>query len=205
MNIKKYSTDYQDVFIDLITKGKENGTYLEIGSGDPIKGSNTYFLEKERGWTGISIEKRKKACEDFCKIRKNKLIQADATTVDYTSFLFHNDMDYLQIDCNPPEISFSILKRIPLNRMRFSIITFEHDYWREASKDCGKSVRALSRDYLHRFGYYMVVSVCSRGRSFEDWWIHPDLINEVTYMRFCRVGIDIEAKDYIKEFLNYRG
>lgn len=35
--------------------GKTNGEYLEIGSADPYKGSNTYLLEK-LGWTGLSLE-----------------------------------------------------------------------------------------------------------------------------------------------------
>jgi FkbM family methyltransferase len=34
---------------------ENNGFYLDIGSGDPVRGSNTYFLY-QRGWKGILID-----------------------------------------------------------------------------------------------------------------------------------------------------
>ena len=34
----------QDMFVLTVLNGKTNGTYLEIGSGDPFIGSNTALL-----------------------------------------------------------------------------------------------------------------------------------------------------------------
>ena len=46
----------QDRFIDRHYKEKTNGVYLDIGAHNGLDYSNTYFLEKYRGWSGILIE-----------------------------------------------------------------------------------------------------------------------------------------------------
>ena len=46
----------QDLFVIAMTQGRKNGIWLELGSGHPIFGNNTYLLEKRLGWTGISID-----------------------------------------------------------------------------------------------------------------------------------------------------
>jgi hypothetical protein len=46
----------QELFVIAMTQGRRNGTWLEIGCGDPVRSSNTYLLEKRLGWTGISID-----------------------------------------------------------------------------------------------------------------------------------------------------
>lgn len=47
----------QDIILDeQLFRGKENGIFVEIGALDGISGSNTYFFEKERNWSGILIE-----------------------------------------------------------------------------------------------------------------------------------------------------
>ena len=42
-----------EILVRYFQDGK--GFYLDIGSGDPVRGSNTYFLYKQ-GWTGILID-----------------------------------------------------------------------------------------------------------------------------------------------------
>ncbi len=49
----------QELFVIAMTQGRRNGTWLEIGCGDPIRSNNTYLLEKRFGWTGISIDMEK--------------------------------------------------------------------------------------------------------------------------------------------------
>lgn len=202
--MSRYSTDYQDVFVCMVTKNKKNGTYVEIGSGDPIRGSNTFLLESELSWRGISVEIRPEACSEFIKKRRNLCICADATLINYKktfkSLKLPQFVDYLQIDCNPPSTSLKVLERIPFDDYKFSIITFEHDYYRE---HC--TVRQQSRRLLHGFRYILAVNdVASRGRSFEDWWFHPDLIDWETISRFRKVdGKNKEACEYIREQEKY--
>ena len=52
-----YSQAYQDYFLDkFIFCKKEGGFFLDIGGNDPVKINNTYFFEKNRGWTGLAFE-----------------------------------------------------------------------------------------------------------------------------------------------------
>jgi FkbM family methyltransferase len=47
----------QDKILDQqIFNGKKNGVFVEVGALDGICGSNTYFFEKERNWSGLLIE-----------------------------------------------------------------------------------------------------------------------------------------------------
>jgi hypothetical protein len=49
----------QDLFVTAMTQGLRHGQWLELGCGDPICSSNTYFLEKHLGWSGISIDQQR--------------------------------------------------------------------------------------------------------------------------------------------------
>ena len=53
---KNYSQANQDMFVLMMLDGKRNGTFLEIGAHEPINISNTYLLEKDFDWNGISID-----------------------------------------------------------------------------------------------------------------------------------------------------
>ena len=57
MSERYYSQHGQDKVLDtLIFKQKKGGTFLDIGANDGVTYSNTYFLEKERGWEGLCVE-----------------------------------------------------------------------------------------------------------------------------------------------------
>jgi FkbM family methyltransferase len=181
-NVKRnYSEAYQDMFVLTMLNGKRNGTYLEIGAGNPFYGNNTALLEKEFNWTGISVDVDQQFVDAFTKERKNPCVLKDATLIDYNRFLsglnFSSTIDYLQLDCDPPEVTYKILLSIPFEKYKFGVITYEHDYYCDVSK----SFREKSRKYLESFGYIMVVGDIApdEWRNYEDWWIHPDLIDPV--------------------------
>lgn len=46
----------QDIYVESILGGLRNGTFLEMGAGDGISASNSYYLEKALGWRGVLIE-----------------------------------------------------------------------------------------------------------------------------------------------------
>lgn len=177
---RSYAQTYQDIFVLSALNGKKGGTYLEIGAADPFKGNNTALLETQFGWKGASIEILEHEVEKFKAQRKNPIYLQDATKIDYDKFIedlgFGNEIDYLQVDCEPPSVTFDILKMIPLDKYKFGVITFEHDYY----ADTTKSYRDLSRKYLKEKGYVLAVSNIAPDKtsSFEDWWIHPDLIDQ---------------------------
>jgi FkbM family methyltransferase len=47
----------------------DNGYYVELGANDGRTQSNTYWLEKNRGWTGVLVEP---APHNFLKCRRNR-------------------------------------------------------------------------------------------------------------------------------------
>ena len=46
----------QDLVVDQVMNGKRNGTFVDVGGYDGATGSNTFFLETHRGWTGALVE-----------------------------------------------------------------------------------------------------------------------------------------------------
>lgn len=175
---ENYSQCYQDMFILSATQGKRNGYYLEIGCGFPKYNSNTYLLESVFGWTGIAIDINPEITHLQKKYRQSSIICQDATMLDYSKILdgYPYNMDYLQIDCEPAINSYNILQRIPLGKYRFATITFEHEHYIDENEE----IRNLSRKYLESWGYRMIVNDVAMDdhASFEDWWVHPELINQ---------------------------
>ena len=175
---KNYSQSYQDLFVLAATKGKREGQYLEIGSAEPFEGNNTALLETEFGWTGLSIDINDATVQQFKQQRRNPVLCADATRVRYSGLLDEfapgRHIDYLQIDCDPPQVSWQILQLIPFDQYTFGVITFEHDHYQDAT------IRDISREFLRARGYELVVGNVAYNRlhSYEDWWVHPDHVPE---------------------------
>ena len=78
------------MFVLSMNNGKNTGTYLEIGAGDYKYGNNTYLLEKEFYWIGISIDFHENVVNNFNKNRQNKCLCVDATKIDYIKLLNEN-------------------------------------------------------------------------------------------------------------------
>ena len=206
-----YSQIYQDMFVLSMNNGKNKGTYLEIGAGDYKYGNNTYLLEQEFDWSGISVDINNVCVDGFNNIRKNKCLCKDATKIDYIKLLNENykstNIDYLQLDYDPPNITFDVLSKIPFDNYKFGVITYEHDHYNDIT---GK-YREKSREFLKEKGYKLIAGNISSFKDkcpFEDWWIHPDLIDESVYKLFERdedIPINGEKYKYMltkKEILN---
>lgn len=196
---KSYSQAGQDLFVLAALKGKMNGTYLEIGSNDPISSSNTYLLESIFHWRGVSMDIDFESVTRFNKRRTNIAELADAITIDYTKLLERsnlpiNQIDYLSIDCDPAPNTYAALRNIPFDSTKFAVITYEHDGYL-----MGDTWMDLSRQYLVSKGYVLVVSklAVTDTTYFEDWWVHPDLVD------MDHIGKMIANDDSIKYFKRY--
>lgn len=198
--IKNQSESFQDMFVLSMHDGKKKGTYVEIGAGEAFYGNNTALLESNFEWTGVSLDINEDFVRTYSEQRKNICLLKDATTVNYEA-LFNaldlpTEIDYLQIDCDPPENSFKALLNIPFETRKFGVITFEHDHY--ANKET--SIRDKSRKYLESYGYKLVVNNIAPDdwRAYEDWWIHPDLIDEKIVSKFLLINDDAKkARDYM--------
>ena len=182
-----YSQAYQDLFVYSVLNKKYNGTFVEIGSNHPITHNNTYILESKYNWRGLMVE-YDSSFEQLYKIhRPNSIYRLqDARVVDYKFILDTNNfplnIDYLQIDLDVNNKStldtLILLNKTVFDKYKFASITFEHDIYTGNYYD----TQAISRKILNERGYILVfenVSVFWQGgyKPFEDWYVHPDLVN----------------------------
>jgi hypothetical protein len=174
----------QDKFVASILKKKRDGYFVEIGAHDPIGVNNTYTLEHSLGWRGIMVEYEQKWLPGYLRHRTRSIhVIQDATTVDYIGLLrsnsFPSNLDYLQVDLDVDNRStlttLEILNSTVFPEYKFATITFEHDVYRGDFFN----TRANSRAIFEARGYVLVYPDVSEGNGyvFEDWYVHPDLVD----------------------------
>ena len=179
---KFYSQAGQDVFVASVLNGMRDGRFLDIGCNHPQIINNTYLLESKFGWTGIMVDNEEMT--NLCKKERiSRCVCGDATILDYGTLLkeenFSNIIDYASIDIDGIA-TFHALQQIPLIEYKIRVITFEHDSYSMESE-----TRELSRKYLEFFGYYRLCSdVKNDGVPYEDWYVHPELVDMERAMAF---------------------
>jgi len=185
-----YAYQKNDIFVAEILKRKHEGVYVELGSHKPVEGSNTYLLEKNYDWTGLSIDNNSQFVNMFNDVRKNKAILHDAVTFDYLNYFKENNfpkqIDYLSLDIdgnwtfdqtrerNNPLLG---LIALPLNHYRFSIIHFEHDIGMNYKNE---ETRDAQREILSSLGYGLI-----QTNNTDDWWVDPTVIPWIEAREFC--------------------
>ena len=191
-----WSQSMQDMFVLSMLDGKRDGVYVEIGADQPRVISNTYLLEKDFDWSGISFELDSDKVAFFNTIRKNKCLCEDATLYDYKSLFeersYPKQIDYLQLDIDPAEGTLRALKTLPLDDYRFSVITYETDVY-----SSGADIQDEQIEILESHGYQLVAkNVKCEGNPYEDWWIDPTVISEDMWKPF-KTHIGIDCKEVI--------
>tara|TARA_Y100000034_G_C6863421_1_gene393246 strand:- start:1216 stop:1611 length:396 start_codon:yes stop_codon:yes gene_type:complete len=115
-------------------------------------------------------------------------------TLDYSKLLEDDNMpkriDYLSLDIDPPIQTLAALKKLPLDDYRFSVITFETDYYNESSPlEEREKVKAESRQIFEAYGYVRVygnVSYLNNHTPFEDWYLDSQYFSEEVIKKFMR-------------------
>ena len=198
---KSNARENQDRFVLAILDKKINGTYVEIGGSSPIDDNNTFLLENEFKWRGISIEWDSKYKNEW-DTRKNPCFFSDATNIDYTK-LFEEyglgpHIDYLQLDIDPPSNTFKCLLSIDFEKYSFSVITYEHDFYNGGVKE-----RELSRKFLEKKGYTRVISdVMHKNLIFEDWYINEKYMPNDSWKLFMGEKINMNTIDMEEKYIN---
>jgi len=190
----------QDLFVLKCLKYKRGGTFLEIGSNDPININNTYLLEKDYDWKGYMVEYQPHFLKLYKTIRPNsKYIIDDATDIDYAVVCedLGKDMDYLQIDLEVSnESTLKTLRKLHADAMgkhRFAVVTFEHDVY------VGNyfNTREESRRIFESAGYVRVFSdVKNTGMPYEDWYVHPELV-DMEYINKIKNNVSMEYTEIV--------
>lgn len=175
----------QDKFVCNILKNKRDGFFVEVGAHHPINISNTYTLESNLGWTGLMFEWAQAQFEDLYKQHRpnSNYIFGDAQYHDYDEILDKynapKDIDYLQLDIEPPNKTLNVLKNLEnkvLNDYKFAVVTFEHDYCHGMDSE----PRLMSRQIFESRGYHRVFDDIHNQDPryvYEDWYVHPDLVD----------------------------
>lgn len=167
----------QESFVLNVLNQKRNGVYLEIGGYHSKIDSNTYLLETAFDWTGVAFEIDKDRCEEYNLNRKNPCLNVDATTFNYLEYLdtnsFPKTIDYLQLDIEPAVQTLAALKALPLDKYRFSVITFEHDLYADPNN---RLVKQEAAEILTSLGYKLAAdNIDHCGNIFEDWWADSNI------------------------------
>jgi hypothetical protein len=164
----------QESFVLNQLKEKKQGYYVEIGGYHAVDLSNTYLLETQYDWSGLSLEIDPTRAEAYNQARRNPCLTVDATTYDLRPYFVENEwpkqIDYLQVDIEPAHQSLTALLNLPME-YRFSVITFEHDLY--AGGDNEKH-QQTAYEFLTDHGYKRVVKTLL---DFEDWYIDPTVID----------------------------
>lgn len=189
----------QDQFIMTVLKQKRDGYFLEIGSNHPININNSYVLENDYGWKGIMVEYDPAFLPAYQTHRPNSIhVINDATKVDYKNIMdnnnFPNHMDYLQIDLEANNGStintLQLLDQQVFDTYTFATVTFEHDIYHTNFDN----TRMKSRYIFQKRGYVRVFSdVSNQGNPFEDWYVHPLLVD----MNLVNSLIERNAEKYV--------
>ena len=183
-------------FVLNILSNKKEGFYVELGGFHSELDSHTYLLEKDYNWNGVAIEIDKERQIEYSNNRKNDCVLADALTFDYLNYFEKNNypkqIDFLSINIDPgytlngkmngnPAQSLLGLIALPLNKYRFTVITFEHDSLQDYKND---SIKMAQREILSSLGYSLVVREWC-----EDWWVDSNVISYPEYKNFYRIDL----------------
>lgn len=185
-------TSDQEKFVLDILDNKTSGYYVELGGFHSTQGSNTFFLEKDYNWSGVTFEISEERKQEILSNRKNPCF-GDALAFDYIGYFENNffpkQIDYLQVDIDggydqhgrPMGNHYTTLHgliSLPLTQYRFSVITFEHDsnmYFRNTG------MRDAQREILDSLGYSLVVR-----QIHEDWWVDPTVVNMDVFRKYFK-------------------
>lgn len=188
--MKHYSQIGQDLIVLKYLKNKKNGVFVDIGCGYPKYINNTFLLEEDYNWSGLSIDLHDCVESDGIKwdgIRNTKRLLTDALTVNYSK-LFKDEnlpkvIDYLSMDLEPPSLTMDCLYKIPFDEYTFNVVTFEIDKGRD--NDVERITN--SRDYFKSKGYILLGSLCG-GQ--DDVYIHNSLSHLETELSFYDESIN---------------
>ena len=182
--MKSYSQASQDAFVVCILDGKRDGSFLEIGTNNPVEINNTYLLETEFNWRGMMVDNSMESMLAAEHKRKSAFYLADVSQkIDWIAALRQAEeinhgtplhaprrYDYLSLDVD--QASLDCLRNLPLDDVRFSVITLEHDEYRRPG------TRDQMLQILNDADYdILCADVCDKGLSFEIWAVDRWALN----------------------------
>jgi len=166
----------QDEFVDRLLN-VDGGTFLDIGAGDPVRFSNSVYLERVRSWRGICSDP---GFVEEHRAQRSSIAYGDAFRIPWAEeieeagLVRDGAVDFLSLDLEPPDLTLAMLILLPMDRVRFRVASVEHDAYR----DGGEYRRDRMRNLMVSRGYDYVCTIDGQnGISYEDWWVHPEFVD----------------------------
>ena len=130
----------EDIFVRRFFKNYKKGTYVDVGSYHPIKGSLTYNLYK-KNWSGINID-LSKISVDLFKISRSQDINLRAAITDYDGKTFYYENS-------------------PINQQNSMI---ENSFAKKIEIDCFKLNTVLDKYQIKKIDY---LNIDAEGNDFK--------------------------------------
>lgn len=102
----------QDTIVDRHFKFKTGGTFVDVGAYDGITGSNSFFLERHRGWTGVLVEPVAEHRERAQALRTSPVLEYAVSTKKGTAEFIAVTKGYTQMSGLADTYDESMLKRV---------------------------------------------------------------------------------------------
>ena len=168
-DIEKDSTSIYSQMAYKFNGDLKEGYYVEIGAGHYKDQSNTYNLEKDHGWKGVSIDISADMTDGFNKNRSNPCLNVDALSFNWSKYLeenkFPKNINFLSIDIDSISNDYAnllALLNFPLSQYNIGIIVIEHEAGMYYHLE---KLKTLQRDILIALGYNLIL----RGDNDDVW------------------------------------
>ncbi len=116
-----FAQNGQDWYVtEVLFNRKTNGIFVDVGAHAGINFSNTYYLERELGWSGIAVEPNPSV---FKKLQKNR----SCTTLQACITDYNGTTDFLSIE-GPGNMLCGIIEKYDARHMdRVNRVVSEHN------------------------------------------------------------------------------
>ena len=188
-----YSQYGQDIFlVERVFRGMTGGFFIDIGAGDGITLSNTYYFERSLGWTGICFEPNPTVFESLQQNRKCLCINGAVSDR-------KGEARFLKIDGYSEMLSGLVGKYEPLHVTRIEReLTVYGGTRREIMVPCYELNEILAKNGVSHVDY---LSIDTEGSEF-------DILKSLDFKRIAFRATSVEnnyGDDRIEKHLNGRG
>ena len=173
MNIRSFSNEGQDILAAKLVP--HPGFFLDIGSGNPVYGNNSFALEL-MGWKGLLVDGMEESIERARRYRTNPAVLCDVTKVDWLALLAEVEapsiIDFISMDTDAANTV--LVQRFPFDKYQFKLMTFEHDRYQgddSRKRACGEALVPYPQ-YIKLLDNAKV-----QGLEWEDWYVNTRYIS----------------------------
>lgn len=173
----------QDLLVADLLGNKRGGVFVDIGANDGVTISNTCFLEKELGWSGIAIEPIPSVFEKLKSARNCTLVNGCVTTEPGTGKFF-------EVVGGPNMLSTLAIHNIGLTARRLRKNAVRHNAEiREIEVPCFTFAQLAEKHGVHEIDF---LSVDTEGGELE-------ILKSIDFSRFPTKIISVENNYYSAE------